>query len=243
MYESLHCLALRTVRHDDRTSILSAWTAECGRVGISMPAGTGREAQRRRALTMPLAIFEGVVVSRPGRDLVRLRDLRPVAVTSSLHSHPVKTAMALFLADVADGVLRASEPDARLSDFLFGAVRALDALTDTNAVANFHLWFLRALATMTGIAPDFGSWRPGAVFDMTEGVFRVSPPVRGRYLMPDEARAVCLLGRLTLNNIARVRLSRSDRRLMLDGILDYYAMHGAVAASATRSLDILKTLF
>ena len=65
MYESLHCLALRTVRHDDRTSILSAWTAECGRVGISMPAGTGREAQRRRALTMPLAIFEGVVVSRP----------------------------------------------------------------------------------------------------------------------------------------------------------------------------------
>ena len=52
-----------------------------------------------------------------------------------------------------------------------------------------------------------------------------------------------MLGRLTLNNIGRVRLSRSDRRLLLDGILDYYALHGALSGSASRSLEILKTLF
>lgn len=28
MYESIRGLALRTIRHDDRTSILSAWTAD-----------------------------------------------------------------------------------------------------------------------------------------------------------------------------------------------------------------------
>lgn len=242
MYEPIHCLALRTVRHDDRTSILSAWSAERGRVGISMPAGSGREAQRRRALTMPLALFEGVAVCRPGRELVQVRDLRPSAVTSSVHSHPVKTALALFLADVLDCVLRASEPDAQLSAFLFGSVRALDAIGG-NALANFHLWFLRALSTLTGIAPDFGSWRPGAVFDMSEGVFRTTPPTHGRYLPPDEARAVRMLGRLTLENIGRVRLNRNDRRELLDGILDYFAMHGALSGPATRSLDILKSLF
>lgn len=127
MYESIRGLALRTIRHDDRTSILSAWTAERGRVAISMPAGNGREARRRRALTMPLALFEGVAVSRPGRELLQLRDMRPTDVTASLHSHPVKTAMALFLADVLDSVLRSAAPDGRYSEFLFGAVRALDA--------------------------------------------------------------------------------------------------------------------
>ena len=243
MYESIRGLALRTIRHDDRTSILSAWTAERGRVAISMPAGNGREARRRRALTMPLALFEGVAVSRPGRELLQLRDMRPTDVTASLHSHPVKTAMALFLADVLDSVLRSAAPDGRYSEVLFGAVRALDAVDNPHALANFHLWFLRALATMTGIAPDFGSWRPGAVFDMTEGVFRASAPLRGRWLAPDEACAVRMLGRLTLNNIGRVRLSRSDRRLLLDGILDYYALHGALSGSASRSLEILKTLF
>jgi len=243
MYESIHCLALRTIRHDDRTSILSAWSRERGRVGISLPAGSGREAQRRRALTMPLALFEGVAVCRPGRELLQVRDLRPSAVTPSLHSHPVKTAVALFLADVLDCVLRASGPDERLSGFLSGAVRALDVMSAPDAIANYHLWFLRALATLTGIAPDFGSWRPGMVFDMAEGLFRPSPPTHGRYLAPADARAVHMLGRLTLDNIARVRMSRSDRRLLLDGILEYFAMHGSLSGTASRSLEILKTLF
>lgn len=243
MYSTLHCLALRTIRHDDRTSILSAWSAERGRVGIALPAGSGREAQRRRALTMPLALFEGVEVSKPGRELIQLRDIRPTAVTASVRSHPVKTALALFLSDVLDSVLRTSEPDEQLSAFLFGAVRALDATSDANALANFHLWFLRALATLTGIAPDFGSWREGAVFDMTEGLFRPTPPTHGRYLLPDEARGARLLGRLSLDNIRRIRLNRDQRRLMLDGILDYFALHGALSGSGSRSLDILKSLF
>ena len=243
MYSTLHCVALRTIRHDDRTSILSAWSAERGRVAVAMPAGSGREAQRRRALTMPLSLFEAVDVTRSGRELLQLRDIRPAAVTSSLRAHPVKTALALFIADVLDSVLRTSAPDGRLSDFLFGAVRALDATSDANALANFHLWFLRALATLTGIAPDFGSWSPGAVFDMAEGLFRSTPPVHGRYLLPADALGVRLLGRLTLDNIRRVRLNRDTRRRLLDGTLDYFALHGALSGSGARSLDILKSLF
>ena len=243
MYESLHCVALRTIKHDDRTSVLTAWSAERGRVGIVMPAGAGREARRRRALTMPLALFEGVCVSRPGRDLVQLRDVRPSAVTSSVHSHPVKAATALFLADVLEGVLRASEPDEHLTRFLQAGVEALHAISAPTALANFHLWFLRVLAALTGIEPDYGSWTPGAVFDMSEGVFRPTPPLHGRWLAPDDALAVRTLGRLTLRSMGHVRLGREQRGRMQEGILDYYTLHGLPAASAARSLEILRTLF
>ena len=136
-------------------------------------------------------------------------------------------------------MLATSAPDGRLSDFLFGAVRALDATSDANALANFHLWFLRALATLTGIAPDFGSWSPGAVFDMAEGLFRSTPPVHGRYLLPADALGVRLLGRLTPANVGRA----ATRRRLLDGTLDYFALHGALSGSGARSLDILKSLF
>lgn len=240
--EELHCIALRTVRHSDRQSILAAWSRERGRVGIVMPADNGREARRRRALTMPLALFEGIEPSRPcSGELVRLRELRPTAVTSSLHSHPVKGSVALFLAEVLDSVLRMAQPEQRLWDFLEASVRALDALSAPVAVANFHLWFLRALATLTGIAPDFGTWRPGAVFDMEEGVFRASAPLHGRYLQPEEALAVRLLGRMTPANIAGIRMPRELRSRMLDGILEYYALHGMPAS--TRGLDVLRGLF
>lgn len=243
MYEALHCIALHTVRHSDRQSILAAWTLERGRVGILMPADNGREARRRRALTMPLALFEGVESTRPGRDLLLLRDLRPSAVTQSLHSHPVKGAMAMFLAELLDSVLRTTQPDERLWRFLTASVQALDAMTAPTGVANFHLWFMRALATLTGIAPDFGSWRPGAVFDMREGLFRRTAPLHGRYLLPAEAEGVRLLGRLTAENMARVRLNREVRGRMLDGLLEYYALHGALPSGGLRSLEVVRSLF
>ncbi|MDE6109596.1 MAG: DNA repair protein RecO C-terminal domain-containing protein [Muribaculaceae bacterium] len=243
MYDTIHCLCLRLVRHDDASSILTAWSAERGRVAVSIPAGAGREAQRRRALAAPLALVEGVVVSRPGREVLRLRDMRPWAVTSSVRSHPVKAAVALFLADVLEGVLRTTVADEQLSRFLFDAVQLLEGLTRPAAVANFHLWFLRALATFTGIAPDFGSWRPGRVFDMAEAVFRATPPLHGRYLDPEQAAAVHILGRLTPANMGRLRLNRDTRRRLLEGILEYYALHGALPAGASRSLAVLRTLF
>lgn len=39
MYQTIHAIALRTVRHSDSTSILTAWSAEAGRIAILM--GTG----------------------------------------------------------------------------------------------------------------------------------------------------------------------------------------------------------
>ncbi|MDE6497955.1 MAG: DNA repair protein RecO [Muribaculaceae bacterium] len=243
MYETLHCLSLRLVRHDDSSSILTAWSAERGRVAVSIPAGAGREAQRRRALATPLSLVEGVVVSRPGREVLRLRDMRPWVVTSSVRAHPVKAAVALFVADVLDGALRTATADEHLSRFLFDAVRLLDGLTRPTAVANFHLWFLRALATFTGIAPDYGTWRPGRIFDMSEAVFRATPPLHGRYLEPEQAAAVHMIGRLTPANMGRVRLNRDTRRRLLEGILEYYALHGALPGGASRSLEVLRTLF
>lgn len=243
MYETIHCVALRLVKHNDASSILTAWSAERGRVAVGIPAGGGREARRLRALATPLALVEGVVVSRPGHEVLRLRDMRPWVVTPSVRSHPVKAAVALFLADVLEGVLRTATADERLSRFVFDAVQLLDGLAQPAAVANFHLWFLRALATFTGIAPDYGSWRQGRVFDMAEGVFRATPPVHGRYLEPQEAGAVHILGRLTPANMGRLRMNRDARRRLLEGILEYYSLHGVLPGGASRSLEVLRTLF
>ena len=60
MYQQLRCVALRTIKYDDRRSIVSAWSEQLGRVSFIVPDGASREARRRRALLMPLSLFEGV---------------------------------------------------------------------------------------------------------------------------------------------------------------------------------------
>ncbi|MDE5662357.1 MAG: recombination protein O N-terminal domain-containing protein, partial [Muribaculaceae bacterium] len=51
MYTHLDCIALRTTKVSDSKNLLSAWTRTHGRLTFSLPAGAGREARRRRALT------------------------------------------------------------------------------------------------------------------------------------------------------------------------------------------------
>ncbi len=79
MNMNLHCLALRHVAVSDSRSLLSAWSRELGRITLAFPSATSREGRRRRALTPPMALFEGVAEVRPGREVLAMRDLSPQA--------------------------------------------------------------------------------------------------------------------------------------------------------------------
>lgn len=241
MFETLHCIALRTIKYSDSRSILSAWSAERGYVSFAMPAGKGREAGRRRALTMPLAAFEGVCDIRNDRDVMFIRDLKPMHVGMAMISDPAKLAMALFLAEVFEKLLRNSQHDDALSLMIFDTV---DALNRTNArgVANFALWTLYRLTVPLGIEPDMSDWRPQALFDLEAARWRMSLPTAGMSFGGDEAKAVRMLSRLNRDNIERLRMTREARRALLDGLLRYYDVHYC-KVTPLHSLDVVSELF
>lgn len=236
----LHCIALRTVRYSDRQSIVSAWTSELGRVGIVVPAGSTREARRRRALMMPMGVFEGVSDVRPGRDLIHVRDVRPWGMAPDLTADPAKAATAMFVAEILERVLRESPPDEIMTQFIYDAVCALDG-GSRRFTANFPIWFLYRLGTFLGIAPDEGEWIRGMYFDMADGRFRSSMPVSGRYLDPAAARYVPMLAAMDRHAAARMPLTRAARREILEQILEYYTLHHSKIQLAT--LPILSELF
>lgn len=241
MFKSIRGVALRTVRYNDRNSILTAWTAELGRTALLMPDGAGRESRRRRALTMPLSLFEGQVDVRPGREIMTVRDMRPLAVTTALSAHPVKAALAMFLAEVLQAVLRdAGQADPVLWRLIHDTVTALDRAPD-RALANFHLWFLYRLGVVIGIEPDTSTFERGRVFDMADGIFRDSAPGHADYVEAAEARIVVILGRLSERSLPLLRMSSERRSRALDGILRYYTLHHS-PLNALHSLPVLRTL-
>ncbi len=241
MFETLHCIALRTIKYSDSRSILSAWSAERGYVSFAMPAGKGREANRRRALTMPLAAFEGVCDIRGDRDVIFIRDLKPMQVGMAMISDPTKLAMGLFLAEVFEKILRNSVHDEALSLLIFDTVDALNS-AGPRGVANFALWTLYRLTVPLGIEPDMTDWQPQALFDLEAARWRLSMPSSGAAVTGDEAKAVKLLSRLSRDNIERVRLTRANRRALLDGILRYYDLHYC-KLTPLHSLDVVTELF
>lgn len=240
MNRTLTILPLRLTPHSDRTSILQAYSRETGAVSFAVPAGAGAGAARRRALLQPLTPLEVEAAMRPGREVHTFKEPRPLLTLHTLQAEPERRAVAMFLAEALQIILRQAEADAPTFDFIFDAVRRLN--DPDVAPANFHLTFLTGLAVMLGIAPDAASYSPGMVFDMLDGTFRISAPVHGHCLAPDASAAAATLLRLNWQNMSRLRMPAAVRAEALERILEYYTLHYA-NLSAMHSPSILHTLF
>lgn len=239
MPQKVTCICLRSVKYSDSRSVATLWTRELGVLSAVIPSGTGREASRRRAIMMPMRVFEAVAWARQGQELARISDVKPVP--APLSSDPAAGAVALFVSDFLCSALRQSGPDELMSDFIFSSAAELYALGGT-ALANFHLYFLSHLGRFLGIEPDMGTYAPGSYFDMREGRFCAAAPLHRSALAPEQARVVCLLMRLRPRSLRLLRLSRAERNAILDAILEYYTIHYAPMRSLP-SLPILRTLF
>ena len=240
MLRELHCIALRTIKYNERHSILSAYSLEVGRVSFLVPAGAGKEATRRRALFMPLGAFQCIADIKNDRDIFNMREPRAEIIMHGIHAHPLKSAVSLFIAELLSVVLRESQQDQALYAFLTHSIERFN--TVETGVANFHICFLYQLGRFIGIEPDVSTYSDGRVFDMVDGVFRSTPPLHSHFLEPNDAATVYMLSRMTYDNMHRFRLSRENRNRMLDVILEYYAIHYA-SLSSLKSIDVLRSLF
>lgn len=239
MYRKLECIALRTVRHSDRSSILTAYSREIGRVSLLVPAGNGRSAARMRALLMPLGRFDCVADIRPGKEMFNFRDVRPLSLPPA--GDPLRSTLALFITDFLSALIRDNSPDPNLYCFLSESVAKLSSSLPINALQNFHIIFLTRLSRFLGIEPDWPSYTDGAIFDMRDGIFREAPPAHRQFLPSGEAAVAVTLSRLNYSTGGLLRLSRFDRNTILDRLLMYFQIHyPSVAAPA--SLPILRMM-
>lgn len=239
MLSPITCISLRTVKYSDSASIATIWTREFGRMSVSIPSGNGREAQRRRAIMMPLGTFEAIADIRPGRDISRIKDLRPIGYGQILD--PAASAIAIFLADFLYAALKDSGPDPALTDFLLEMSAELKKAKG-NALANLHLSFLYKMSIFLGIEPDMGTYATGKFFDMREARFVATPPLHNHVLDPTKGQALRLLSRLTPRTLGLMRLNRAQRNEMLDLILEYYSLHYA-KLNALPSLSVVRDIF
>lgn len=233
-------ITLKVTRYSDTQSILTAFSRQQGRVAMALPAGKGREASRLRALSMPLGIVECETDIRPGRDVLPMRQARPLSVHASLRSNPLKQMVAMFAAEVLSLVI-GGEPDEKLFDFVAAATDRLDK-ADSRATANFPVCFLYRLGEILGVEPDVSTFTKGRLLDMRDGRWRMTAPLHGECLSPSASEAAAMLSRMTFDNMGAFRFSREERAEVTDAILKYYSIHLSPLGGAAKTLDVLRSM-
>ncbi len=238
--ERIEGIVIDTVKHNDRHNVVTLFTRTRGRMAFLSPVGTSKQGRMRNARLLPLSVIETQVNIRQNRELHNLGAITPVEIWREIYFNPVKSSLTIFLSEFLNRYFRDASPEPTAWDFIIASIRALDNLTE--GVANFHIWFLIRFLDIAGITPDLSDYEVGDRFDMRNGNLIAGMAMHRDVLTSAETAVLMKLSRITLANLRAYRFRGPERRLLLDRILRYYAIHFP-GLSSLKSPDILSELF
>ena len=233
-------VVLHTLKYGDSSMVVQLLTDVGGRrsymvQGIRSARGRGSKL----ALFQPMFALEFEGLESPHRRMDSFREIRSGVVLRTVPFDVRKSTIALFMAEVLYRLVKESEPNGPLFEFVWNSVAALDAMEE--GVANFHLWFLSHLSRFLGFYPGNG-YTAGDWFDIREGLYVATPPPHFASLSQEDARTLDTLISCDVADLPRVGLNRHQRVSFLQSLLVYYGYH-LDAIHAVQSVRILQEVF
>lgn len=232
-------VVLNTLKYGEKGMIVHMLTDQYGRQSYMVQGVRSAARGSRMALMQPMFAleFEGLVSSK--MSMHRFREVRSGVVLQSIPFDVRKSTVALFMAEVLYRLVRESEPNGGLFDFVWGSVSALDALDQ--GVANFHLWFLSNLSRPLGFSPD-NDFRSGAWLDIRDGHFTPEAPPVDAAMTRENAAILHDMLECDVRYLGEIGLNRTQRVAFLESMLSYYAYH-LDAIRSVESVRILREVF
>lgn len=215
-------IVLSTLRYSDSSVIARIYTRSKGLRSFMVRTGKGKNALSKLALLQPLSLVEVSFSDDERKNLHTLRSLERANTLTSIPFDPVKTCIALFVAETIGRAIGEEEHNDELFKFLHGSILLLD--DDTGSPANFHLKFLIEFARFLGFYPN-PNYQLGACFDLKEGEFTIAEPIHPYYMAVSIAAKLQALLSVGMTAYASVQISNQERRELLQKTLDYYRLH------------------
>ena len=219
-------IVFRTVKYGETSVIADIFTEERGL--HTFVAGGVRTAKSRMpfSLFQPMMVVDMVTYFREGSHaLHRLKELRADHVFRAIPFDLRRGAVALFLAEVCRKGIHEAEENRPLFEFLLDVLIFLDETP--HPFANLHLHFLLQLSGFLGFQPheDFEAGGGAVFFDLQDGLFLPAPPAHPHYLEPTAAGQMLALLHVPLHHSHEVKISRPERKHLLESLLKFYALH------------------
>ena len=250
-------IVLHLTKYGDSSLVVHTIDSVRGRCSY-MLRGAGRSKHVTVGAFHNLAVLDIVSVESPKSSMAYLKEYEPAMPLDSLRSDVVKNSIALFISELLYRTIVEQNSDDRLFAWLCDAIARLNAL-ESEAVANFHLWFMAGLCTVLGFGPsqtgDFdGSeyLQNAKLIASPRGTTRTDARMgtgaeMGTPLTSDPSRGdnLTLLRELTAKPFAEamaIPLNGARRRDFCDSMIRYISYHLGINLHL-RSLDVLHDLY
>lgn len=225
MLHKIKGIVLKTTLYSESSVVVQVFTDKFGIQSYLINGVKKSKAKISMNMLQPLHLLDMVVYQKMNTQIQRVAEARPAPVFRSIPYHVVKNTIVQFLNEVLYKSIRQQHTDEALFDFIYSAICWFDE-TDEPSV-NFHLAFLLKLSRFLGFAPHMQTRNDQKYFDLQEGDFTSLPPLHPHFIDKTLADCFLLLFNAPFEKIIEIKLSNATRRLILDKILVYYALHTA----------------
>ena len=232
-------IVLGTIKYGDRGVVVQMLTSSHGRQSYMVQGLGSRRGSQKMAMFQPMFAleFEGLESSK--MQMHRFGAVQTGIVLQSIPFDIKKSTIALFMAEVLHRLVRESEANEMLFNFVWGSVEALDAATE--GVANFHLWFLSNLCRFLGFSPG-NEYIPDGWFNIAEGLYTTECPPREYRISQENALILRDMLECDVRYLGEIGLNRHQRVDFLDALLAYYSYH-LDTINSVQSIKILQEVF
>ncbi|NLY24075.1 MAG: DNA repair protein RecO [Bacteroidales bacterium] len=232
-------IVLGTSQYNDNYSITHLFTRDFGRVSYLLPRTHGRKSKIKTSLFFPFSVLSLEVEHMPLRDIQRLKDAERQFPLYEINTDMTKISLVFFLSEFLSRVLRESDHNDLIFDYLKNSVETLEAAG--KGLANFHLAFMLGLTRYLGVYPNVNFVGRNSWFDLLNGEFVTRIPLHAHYLSREQSAFLSQLHRMHYGNMHLFRLSRQQRNVIVEYLLEYYRLH-IFDFPPLKSLEVLREL-
>jgi DNA repair protein RecO (recombination protein O) len=219
-------IVLHTTNYSESSVIARIYTELFGLQGYLINGVRNKKAKVKFNLLQPLSLLNLVVYHKEKGGLQRISEIRPDYVFTSLPYRIVKSSICLFMTEVLNKVIHEEEVNPGLFEFIYNSTCILDLLDETDGgCGNFHLAFLLQLSKHLGFFPYGAYTESRSYFNLKDGVYQGTKPLHPLHVEKPLSEAFYQLSTLPYASINTVKISKADRKELVEKLLSFYELH------------------
>ena len=238
MISTTRAIILNHLRYGDHSLIVNMYTEHLGRQTVIVKGAFSKKSPVRAAMFQPLHLLEIDLHHRANRQIQRISNVQVYYQFQSIPFDPVKSCIALFIAEILCRTLKEEESNPGLFGFLLHAIQTLD-LNDCGT-ANFHLVFLVHYSRYLGFYPNTENASDTTWFDSGNGTFVLIPTATSPHA--EYNHLLTQLFGMSFDHIDHLKLNHHQRNYLAEYLLNYYALH-VDNFGKPKSFNVLQSVF
>ncbi|MBN8704133.1 MAG: DNA repair protein RecO [Bacteroidetes bacterium] len=242
MLATTESIVLSSLSYTDSSIIVKLYTKEFGFVSGYAKGIHGKKSKTKANIFQPASIIDVVYYSKENNSLKNIKEAKINFPYAEIPFHPIKSAIVFFSTEFFQKIIKESEPNFRLYDFVRFYFTSLDKRV--NNYANFPILYLIKLSSYLGFSPFSNYSEETPIFNISEGMF-VAENTQNRYLhLFADIETSLLLHQLlqkTFRDIKDADIPHTKRGVLIELLLNYYSVHTGISINL-KSIDIIKSV-